>query len=361
MMTPGKSWPGKSWLVAVAVAIAAIGVYYAFQGIGVASLPQGFASGNGRLEAVEIDISAKAGGRLGDIFVNEGDFVRAGQSLAIMDTAQLEARKRQAQAELRRARIAIETANSVVNQREAERATALAVIEQRQAELDGAASKLARSEQLIQSNSVSQQALDNDRAAERGARANLGAAKAQLAASEAAISAAKAQVIDAEAAVDAAQAVIESIDTDIADGTLRAPRDGRVQFRVAQPGEVLAGGGRVINMVDLSDVFMTFFLPTEQAGRLALGSEVRLVLDAAPQYVVPASVSFVSNVAQFTPKTVETEQERQKLMFRVRARIPPELLRKYIELVKTGVPGVAYVRIDPNAQWPSFLEMKAVQ
>ncbi len=350
--------PGKGWLVALVVAGAAAGGYYALQ-MNDANLPEGFASGNGRIEAVEIDIAAKTGGRLSDILVNEGDFVSAGQPLAVMDTTQLEARKRQAQAELRRAEIAVETANSLVAQREAEKSAAQAVIEQRQAELDHAAARLARSEQMILNNSISQQALDDDRAAERGARANLGAAQAQFAASQAAIGAAKAQIVDAEAAVDAAKAAIESIETDIADSTLKAPRDGRVQFRVAQPGEVLGSGGRAINMVDLSDVYMTFFLPTEQAGRAALGAEVRLVLDAAPQYVIPASVSFVANVAQFTPKSVETEEERQKLMFRIRARIPAELLRQYIEQVKTGLPGMAYVRIDPNAEWPAFLEMKA--
>lgn len=350
---------GKTWLAAL-IALAAIGGYMAWQNANDTALPQGIASGNGRLEAVEIDIAAKTGGRLSDILVNEGDFVKAGQALAVMDTTQIEARKRQAEAELRRAQIGIETANSLVKQREAERGSALAVIEQRQAELDAAASRLVRSEQLVRTNAVSQQVLDNDRAAERSARANLGAAQAQLAASEAAISAAKAQIVDAEAAVDAGTAAIESIDTEIADSTLRAPRDGRVQFRVAQPGEVLAGGGRVINMIDVSDVYMTFFLPTEQAGRVALGANVRLVLDAAPEYIIPATVSFVSNVAQFTPKTVETADERQKLMFRVRARIAPELLQQYLELVKTGLPGMAYVQIDPSAQWPAFLETKAV-
>ncbi|MQU09718.1 HlyD family efflux transporter periplasmic adaptor subunit, partial [Pseudomonas helleri] len=78
------------------------------------------------------------------------------------------------------------------------------------------------------------------------------------------------------------------------------------QLRVAQPGEVLGAGGRVLNLVDLSDVYMTFFLPETVAGKVALGSEVRILLDAAPHLVIPAKVSFVSSVAQFTPKTVET-------------------------------------------------------
>jgi HlyD family secretion protein len=128
-----------------------------------------------------------------------------------------------------------------------------------------------------------------------------------------------------------------------------------VQYRVAEPGEVLPAGGVVLNLVDLGEVYMSFFLPTAQAGRVALGDEARLVLDAAPQYVVPARVSFVADVAQFTPKTVETAEERQKLMFRVKANIDPALLQKHLRQVKTGLPGVAYVRIDRNAAWPEHL------
>jgi HlyD family secretion protein len=156
--------------------------------------------------------------------------------------------------------------------------------------------------------------------------------------------------------VDAAQAAIESIDADLVDSTLVSPRDGRVQYRVAQPGEVLSAGGRVLNLVDLGDVYMTFFLPTAQAGRVALGAEVRLVLDAAPQYLIPARVTYVADVAQFTPKTVETQEERQKLMFRVKAKIPTELLKKHITQVKTGLPGVAYVKLASDAAWPESLK-----
>jgi HlyD family secretion protein len=131
-----------------------------------------------------------------------------------------------------------------------------------------------------------------------------------------------------------------------------------VQYRIAEPGEVVPDGGRVLNLVDLTDVYMTFYLPTEQAGRVALGTEARIVLDALPNDLIPASITFVADVAQFTPKTVETAEERQKLMFRLKAQIPPELLRKYLRMVKTGLPGVAYVRLDPNAEWPASLKGK---
>ncbi|MBD9371077.1 HlyD family efflux transporter periplasmic adaptor subunit [Rhizobium sp. ARZ01] len=345
----------KGWIIAALVAVAAAAAYYAWANLAGSALPAGIASGNGRIEAVEIDVSTKIPGRIADILVDEGDFVEAGQELARMDTTQLEAKRRQAEAELARAKISVETAGSLVKQQEAQREAAVALIAQRQAEEDAALTRKNRSEQLLKTNTVSQQVLDDDRANYQAAVATVAAAKAQQAAAEAAVSSAQAQVVDAKAAVEAAEAAIESIDADLNDSVLRSPRAGRVQYRVAQPGEVLSAGGRVLNLVDLTDVSMTFFLPTEQAGRVALGSEVRLVLDAMPQYVVPAKATFVADVAQFTPKTVETQEERLKLMFRIKARIEPELLKRYIKQVKTGLPGMAYVQIAPDAEWPASL------
>lgn len=346
----------KNWiLLALGLILFAV-VYFAWREYADPSLPEGIASGNGRIEAVEINVSARMPGRIKEILAREGAFVEAGQILARMDTEQLEAQQRQAEAQLQRARISVRAAHSLVVQRQAEHAAAEAVVAQREAQQDAAGRKLARSEQLSRTGNVSQQVLDNDRAAALEAKAAVNAARAQLAAAEAAIGAAEVQEVDAEAAVAAAQAAIESIAADISDAVLRSPRAGRVQYLVAQAGEVLASGGRILNLVDVGDVYMTFFLPTGQAGQVAMGAEVRIVLDAAPQYVIPATVSFVADVAQFTPKTVETEVERQKLMFRVRAQISPELLRKYIQYVKTGLPGVAYVKLDPEAEWPASLQ-----
>ncbi len=346
----------KSWALLVLALVLAGAGYYAWSSYADAGLPAGIASGNGRIEAVEIDVSARIPGRIRDILVSEGDFVEAGAVLARMDTEQLEAQLRQAEAQFKRAKIGVGTARSIVVQREAERTAAEAVVAQREAQQDAADRRLVRSEQLASSNSIALQVLDNDRAAAQEAIAAVNAARAQIAAAEAAISAAQAQVIDAQAAVEANRAAIDGIEADIADTDLRSPRAGRIQYRVAQPGEVLAGGGRVLNLVDVGDVHMTFFLPTAQAGRVAIGAEVRIVLDAAPQYVIPATATFVADVAQFTPRTVETAEEREKLMFRVRAHISPELLQKYVQYVKTGLPGMAYVQIDPDAEWPVTLQ-----
>ena len=318
--------------------------------------PPGFASGNGRIEATEIDIAAKIPGRLAEVMVREGDLVRTGQPLARMDTATLDAQMKEAVATLRRAEIGVTSAQSLVTQREAEKDAAHATIDQRRAEMDAAAKRLARTEDLTAAGHNSPQKRDDDRAQFMASRASVSAAEANLAAAEAAIGTAKSQVVAAEAHVEATQATIQRIQADIDDSILRAPRDGRVQYRVAQPGEVLAAGGIVLNMVDLAEVYMTFFLGTAQAGRIAIGSEARIVLDAAPQFVIPAGVTFVADVAQFTPKTVETAEERQKLTFRVKATIPPDLLRKHIEHVKTGLPGVTYVRLDAAVPWPPALQ-----
>lgn len=318
-------------------------------------------SANGRIEATEIDVAAKYAGRIKAILVNEGDFVTAGQVVAQMDTEVLQAQLRQAEAQVRQAQTAIATARSKLTQRQSEKAAAEAVVVQRQAELDAARKRSARSSALAAINAVSHQEADDDRARVQGYEAAISAARAQVAAAEAAIATARSEVLETQSSFEANKATVERIKADIDDGDLRAPRDGRVQYRVAQPLEVVGAGGRVLNMVDLNDVYMTFFLPTAAAGRVSLGSEVRLVMDAAPEYVIPARVSFVADVAQFTPKTVETASEREKLMFRLKAHLSPDLLRKYIKKVKTGLPGMAYVRLNPQAQWPARLQVKLPQ
>jgi HlyD family secretion protein len=352
MNQPIRVWLPRILIIAIVGAAAFVG-WQTFQ---IEGLPEGFASGNGRIEAVEVDIATRTPGRIKEILVNEGDFVRAGEILARMDTAVLKAQLREAKAQLQQARIGIETAQSQVTQREAEKAAAQAVVAQRDAERDAAKRRLARTVDLVPQRAVSPQTLDDDRAQFQSANAAVSAAEAQVAAADAALTVAKSQVVSAQSQVEAVRATIQRIEADLDDSALRAPRDGRIQYRIAQAGEVLQAGGRVLNLVDITDVYMTFFLPTAQAGRIALGTEVRLVLDAAPQYVIPAEVSFVADVAQFTPKAVETADERQKLMFRIRARIAPALLREHLQQVKTGLPGMAYVRLDPQVPWPVDLQ-----
>jgi HlyD family secretion protein len=320
-----------------------------------------FASGNGRIEATEINVAAKLGGRVDSIRFDEGDFVKAGEQVAQMQVTVLDAQRDQARAQHQQAITGVSAAEAQVAGRDSDKVAAQALVTQRESELSAAEQHLARSKKLSDQGISTVQELDDDRATERSAQAAVNAAKAQVNAAQAAIDAAAAQVLNARASVTAAAASIATIEADITDSQLVSPRAGRVQYRVAQPGEVLAAGGVVLNIVDLNDVYMTFFLPAAAAGKIALGSDVRLVLDAAPDYVIPAKVSFVASTAQFTPKTVETASERQKLMFRVRARIDADVLQKNIKLVKTGLPGVAWLKLDAKSEWPKELVVKVPQ
>lgn len=374
----------------IAVAAFAIFVlflgYYVWNQLKPPALPNGFVTGNGRIEATEVDIATKSAGRIKEVLVHEGDFVEPGQVVARMDTQALEAEYSEMQAKVRQSRSASSTADAVtvqrlearasasaqLAQRRQAKATALAAVAQYESEVDFARSELKRTEGLVAKGFITQQRLEADKTKLQTAQSALEAARSRVAEAQAAIDAAQSQLQEAQSAIeasrsqvkeshssiDAAIAAADKIKADIDDATLRAPVGGRVQYRLAEPGEVLSAGGRILGLLDITDVYMTFFLPETVAGRVAIGAEARLVLDAASQYVIPARISFVASEAQFTPKTVETSTERQKLMFRVKARIDPALLRKYKTQVKTGLPGVAYVQLDPAAQWPAHLQVK---
>lgn len=344
----------KILIVAIVAAVGAFG-WWAYRAGTQAGPGDGFVSGNGRIEATQIDVSAKLAGRIEEILVQEGEFVQAGQVLARMQTKTLDAQRDEATAGQGQAQTQVAAAQAQIALRQSDVVVAQAAVVQREAELDSARRRFARTNTLAQEGAVSMQSLDDDRARVRGAEAALAASRAQVVAAQAAVEAAQAQATGAQSAVTATEATVARIQADIVDSALVAPRDARVQLRIAQPGEVIGAGGRVLNLIDLGDVYMTFFVSETVAGRVALGSEVRIVLDAAPQVSIPARVSFVASVAQFTPKTVETESEREKLMFRVKAQIEPSLLRRYREQVKTGVPGVAWIRLDPQAPWPASL------
>ena len=344
-------------LVIIILAAIVLGVYYWKQAESNNQL-EGFISSNGRIEATELDISSKLAGRIQEILVNEGDFIKAGQPLAHMQIDALKAQLEQARAEHQQALNNVNIAKVQVSARESEHIASQAVVTQRESELTLANQRLGRTESLAARGATPKQTLDDDRSAARSAKAGLNAAKAQVNAAQAAIKAATAQVSGAESGVIAAEAAIKRIQADIDDSILKSPRNGRIQFRIAQPGEVVGGGGKILNVIDLNDVYMTFFLPETMAGRIAMDTDVHIVLDAAPEYVIPAKVSYVASAAQFTPKTVETASERQKLMFRVKARISPELLQQHLEQVKTGLPGMAWIKLDPNKSWPEHLSIK---
>ncbi|SMX48870.1 HlyD family secretion protein [Maliponia aquimaris] len=291
--------------------------------------PEGFARGNGRIEADLIDVSTRLTGRVAEIAVREGDLVQPGDLLAVMDTSELQAQRMRAQAAVASAEAAVTVAEASVTQAEAKLALSQ--------------SELARAETLSARGIVSGEELDIKRT------------EAQLA--EAGLSAARAGVVAQQRAVDAENAALREIEARIADSALHALAAGRVLYRLAQPGEVLGSGGKVLTLVSLDEVYMEFFLPASAAPRVRLGDEARIVVDIMPDVAVPAVVSFVAPQAQFTPKQVETLEERESLMFRIRVRIPSELIAARLAQVKTGVRGVAWVRLaGPDGSVPDWPE-----
>jgi HlyD family secretion protein len=250
------------------------------------ALPDGIASGNGRIESTQVNISPKESLRVKEILAKEGDLVQRDQVLVRMDTSTLESQLTEAKAKVELAKV----------------------------ELD-------RTQKLVDANAASVRELDVRKTSLETNTAN-----------------------------------VATIQTRIDDATLKSPVRGRVLYRLAEVGEVLAPGGKALTLVNLEDIYMEIFLPSQQAAGLKTGAEARITVDHAPGKAAAAYVSFVSPEAQFTPKQVETKSERDKLMFRVKIQVPEELVASYIERIKTGVRGVGYVKVKDSAVWPDWLQ-----
>lgn len=325
-------WLRIALVLIVVLAAGAGGGYYWWQRLHP-GLPPSIVFGNGRLEADEINIDTKYAARIAEVLADEGDLVKAGQVVARMDTRDLQASLKKSEAQVQQARRAVDEADANVIQQQAQALLA-------QQEYDRAAYLVAHGYQTKEVLDQRQQQLDGAKAA---------------------LSASQLRVIEFQHALDAATHDVELYSVEINDDTLVAPRDGRLQYRVANLGEVLPAGGHVFAMLDTSYVYMDVYLPTEQAGKVKYGADARIVVDAFPKFAIPAKVIFIATQAQFTPKTVETKTERDKLMFRVRVRIDADWLRGRTDAVSSGLPGVAYVQTDANVAWPAALQGSAVQ
>lgn len=313
----------------VLVAAAAGGVYWWLHR--APALPAGIVFSNGRLEADEIDIDTKFAGRISQILADEGDVVKAGQVVARIDTRDLQAQAAQAEAQILQAQHTIAQNQALLLEQRSQRILA----EQ----------ELARARVLIAKDAGTHELLDQR--------------QSQLETAAATYRAAQAQVEAATAAMQGYKHSAELIRVNIADNTLVAPKDGPIQYRLANIGEVLPSGGKVFTMLDGTYVYMDVFLPTDSAGKAKLGDDARIVLDAMANRPIPAKVTFIASVNQFTPKSVETQSERDKLMFRVRVRIDPRLLAQNDVDVRSGLPGLTYIRLDSKTPWPPSLQVGA--
>ena len=312
------------YVVIVAAAVVLVGGaaagYVAWKQYEASALPAGIVSINGRVEATQVDISTKIAGRVIEIVPHEGDIVSPGEVVARIDTSETE-RAAAPGAGLGRAR--------PPNGRNP----------------SGETSPATRPSWSSRTRRCDARQRWSTKA---GPRTNkYDQRKQQLKSADAALKAAQSQVDEARASVKTADAKVEELQAVINDSTIKSPVQGRVQYRLVEPGAVLPPGGKIATVIDLSDVYTTVFLPAPQAGRLKVGNDpdaARLVVDAYPEYVFPATVSFVAPESQFTPKTVEVQSEREQLYFRVKLQKPPGVLKGMEEAIKSGLRAVAYVR-----------------
>ena len=231
-----------------------------------ATLPDGVVKSNGRIEATQVDVSSKYAGRLAEVTVEEGSSVTQGQVIARISSPEYEAQLRAAKANVQKANDAL--------------AAAEAEITSRQSALEFAKSDFERGQELMKTGFITKQVFEQRK---RNYDSAVAAVQSFTSQRDQALS----QIANAEAEVDRVQSIIDDL-------TLVSPRLGRVQYQLARAGEVVAAGAPIVTILDLTDVYMTIFLPAADAGRVGVGDEARIILDPIPDYVIPATVSFVA-------------------------------------------------------------------
>jgi HlyD family secretion protein len=354
--------------VAVVLAIATTGTVVYQRNQAQHALPDGLIQANGRIEGDQITVASKIAGRIASIQVREGDSVAAGQVLAVLDDAQLRAKVAQAEAAvaaLAAQQQAVQTALAALRQQvPLEQASADTGVGQAQAMVDKARATLTQAErdatrmyELAQRGSVPAQRAELARLAALAAKADAqasaqGLVRAQTQVAQAALGQQRVQAkVNELAAVSAqhaqAQAVLAEVQSVLADLTLRAPSAGVVMQRVREPGEIVAAGSPIVDVVDMDHLHVKVYVPEVQIGRLHTGLPARIHTDAFAGQSFGATVSHIASRAEFTPKEVQTPDERVKLTYAVKLSLDAN--PKHV--LTPGMPADAIVRWKEGVAW----------
>ncbi|WP_443091605.1 HlyD family secretion protein [Basfia succiniciproducens] len=320
------------YVVAILAAVAVAGGTIWYNAQLKAEKLAGIAAVNGRLELKRLDIATLYAGRVEEMYVQEGDEVQPGQNLARLSSSISQTQVDAANAQKQRAQEAV--------------TRAVAQIDSQQQQLKVAKLELDNAQKLRRDNLVSASELERRQANYRAAVAAVNTAKAAKA--------------EADAAVNQAQAQLEQALSQNSDMLIKAPKAGWVEYQIAEVGNVLGIGGRVVSLLDPTDTYINVFLTSAQSNQVKVGEEARIVVDGM-NAVFPAKITYVAADAQFTPKSVETTEERAKLMFKVKLQIPSEIALQYNKLLKGGMTALGYVKYGQEAQWPENLTVKLPQ
>lgn len=287
--------------------------------------------GSATLEGTESVVAAKIGGRLTEVLVQEGDTVTAGQIVARLDCEDQDATLLLAEARVKQAEAQIALAETgVVSAKDAAKAAQaqVAVASARSGSLDVQRKKAERDRQrastLASAGAATDVDLDRAETAEKGlaaesqaASASVGAAALSAKAQSTTIGTADAQVDLAKTGLEAAKADLKRAKLAVSECVLKAPRAGTIVDRLHEPGAVLAPGARVLTMIDLKTVKAIFFLPNAELARAKIGAKAEVRVDAYPSRVFVGGVRRVASEAEFTPRNVQTREDRDRLVYAV--------------------------------------------
>lgn len=320
-------------LVAVVIAAAA---YLAMSGDDDGALVM-----YGNVDIRQIELPFAESERIAEVLVKEGDTVRAGQVLARLDTARLRPRVQQAEAQVAaQQQLLLLLKNGT---RPEEVAQARAALAAAQAEAVNARSVFERTKSISESSggrAVSQQDLDTALAALRMSEARVESQRKALALALAAPRAE--EIAQAEAQLNVAQAQLELLQRQLQDAELIAPTDAVVRNRLMEPGEFATPQRPVFSLAVTSPKWVRAYAAESMLGHLDIGMPARVVIDSFPDGPLEGSIGFISSVAEFTPKTVQTEDLRTSLVYEVRVFVDDPENR-----LRLGMP--ATVRIDRTA------------
>lgn len=292
--------------------------------------------GSGVIEGVDVDVTSRISSRIAQVSVREGDMVKQGQVLVTLDCTDLDAALAQARAQLAAATAGAQAsaASATSAGRSAIAATSniaaagsqLAVL---QAQADLAKTELERTKRLVGTGALPKSELDaaqskydalaNQIAAQRATEA---ATREQAGAAATSGTAAKAQAVVAQRNIDVAAAAVTRAEVLVRECTLVAPRAGMVATRAHEPGEAVQPGTTILTITDLSEARTRFYLPNDELAAAAPGRKVRVVADAYPNTVFQGTIFYVSPKAEFTPRNVQTREDRERLVYEVEVRIP---------------------------------------
>ena len=307
--------PKKIFIIVAVIALAAVAALVISRR---SSAVKGEIKVSGTVEATSVELSFKVGGRLARRLVDEGMQVTEGQTVALLEDDELKQEQKARSADEKAVRAAL--ADLEAGSRREEIAQGEAVLNRMKADADKLARDAQRAESLFTREVISRQELESVRAGRDASAAAVREAEQRLKLLKAGPR--PDAVRQAKARVDASVAGVSLAETRLAQAVLKAPLTGLVLSKHAEPGEMLSAGAPVVTIARMDEVWLRGYIPEADVGRVAIGQRARVTADAWPGRVLEGRVSFISPEAEFTPKNVQTEKERVKLVYRIKITLP---------------------------------------